>query len=48
MYITYSGVGAESLLGMKRGCSVIEVVHLGVDGWRPTDGYQNMSLLAKV
>ena len=48
MHITYSGVLVESLLGKKPRCRVIEVVRLRVDGGRPFDGCQDMSLLAEV
>ena len=33
---------------MKRGCCVVEVVHPGVDGGRPSDGCQNECLLTEV
>ena len=48
MYITHSGVCAESLLGMKRGCRAVEVARPRVDGGRPSDGCWVVSLLAEV
>ena len=33
---------------MKRGCRVVEVMHPGVDGGRPSDGCQNECLLAEM
>ena len=48
MYITHSGVCAESLLGMKRRCRAIEVARPGVDRGHLSDGCQATSLLAEV